>query len=898
MDYLPIQELSHSWNISKRRIQILCKEGRIEGAKRIGNMWVVPSDAKKPGDARVKNPVIKNEDTSLVRKELKKILKELFQITAKSGIKDEDRRDIVLSSIAYCLCTLYLNEKTTSDSVFATIYEDISGRCGQAEPDKEITEIIYDFIASYNLDPEINNILSWAYQYSNKIVKENIYSQTQFFTEKYMIDYLVRSIGGFEKVKKIVDPCCGGGNFLVECLESLCNSQSVGNPVKKVIWNARKIYGYDIDENIARIAIVNIRLRALAILSRQHVSCEFDIWNRICPNIYITKQKDSICGSLAKDNRLAVNLVDGTEAGISEALGDADIILTNPPFATIKGMAQEEKAFLKACYPDANCDTCVCFLDAIYDLLKKNGMCGIVSQNSWMHLKSFQQIRSRFSTQYRIQRIANLGSGAFIDLSGEKSNVSLIVFEKEVGADNEVKVLDLSALPLKEKAKELKCEEAYLKIKQNELDRQNGYDFTGKSIMDAFASCKELYKDVAVPMQGTSTGNAKELVAYFWEHFGDEEWVAVSNGGGYCRWQGLNDSVVKWGKEGEYIRAQKGAALRNVKYFPETQMVFSDTGTAGLNVRILLKNQIFIASGPGIRITRGNAYSHLALLNSRLAAYFVKSISPKLTIAAGYIGQIPVDAKVYSSVVLEKAAKSCVELKRKMLSTRPNNLEYEPSFLENISGDITNAAWKMFNDDLVNELLKLEIESRMDQFIFRAYGFSQEEERQLSQSVGICAYLIDNANEVDLEKLDSYISKLIDASCCLKRTRPSKNSLGSDGILEYAAKDLGMNPETIVGRIQANPFVMRNVLNKYKEMILHDTILHKLGYNTKSGVQAAVCSVRELNEYLEEKFRSEIDYGKWIKESFNSIHKEIFKGVPYLIYDNEVIRKNDCKSVF
>ena len=69
----------------------------------------------------------------------------------------------------------------------------------------------------------------------------------------------------------------------------------------------------------------------------------------------------------------------------------------------------------------------------------------------------------------------------------------------------------------------------------------NGYDFSEKGTLNNISLNKNLYKDIAVPMQGTSTGNAKELVGFFWEHFGDPEWVRVSNGGGYCRWQGLND---------------------------------------------------------------------------------------------------------------------------------------------------------------------------------------------------------------------------------------------------------------------------------------------------------------------------------------------------------------------
>ena len=158
--------------------------------------------------------------------------------------------------------------------------------------------------------------------------------------------------------------------------------------------------------------------------------------------------------------------------------------------------------------------------------------------------------------------------------------------------------------------------------------------------------------------------------------------------------------------------------------------------------------QIFIASGPGIRVIEGNEYAHLAFLNSRIAAYYVRMMSPKLTIAAGYIGQIPINDKIYSSVVLEKEARLCIELKRKMLSARPNNIEYESAFIQNLSGNLLNDAWRMLNDDLTNELLKLEVESKIDQYIFQEYGLSEEEEKHLQDSVGECAYLIDRTQDI------------------------------------------------------------------------------------------------------------------------------------------------------
>jgi Fic family protein len=45
-------EASEKWKISDRRIRVLCSEGRIEGALKIGRNWSIPADAVKPADAR------------------------------------------------------------------------------------------------------------------------------------------------------------------------------------------------------------------------------------------------------------------------------------------------------------------------------------------------------------------------------------------------------------------------------------------------------------------------------------------------------------------------------------------------------------------------------------------------------------------------------------------------------------------------------------------------------------------------------------------------------------------------------------------------------------------------------------------------------------------------------
>ncbi|WP_455079012.1 DNA-binding protein [Peptostreptococcus stomatis] len=55
MEYLSIKQTSEKWGISVRRIQVLCSEGRITGATKIGSYWAIPADADKPSDERIKS---------------------------------------------------------------------------------------------------------------------------------------------------------------------------------------------------------------------------------------------------------------------------------------------------------------------------------------------------------------------------------------------------------------------------------------------------------------------------------------------------------------------------------------------------------------------------------------------------------------------------------------------------------------------------------------------------------------------------------------------------------------------------------------------------------------------------------------------------------------------------
>lgn len=60
MNYISAIEAGEKWKITPRRVAILCAEGRIAGAEKIGYTWLLPKDAEKPIDLRLRNiPTIK-----------------------------------------------------------------------------------------------------------------------------------------------------------------------------------------------------------------------------------------------------------------------------------------------------------------------------------------------------------------------------------------------------------------------------------------------------------------------------------------------------------------------------------------------------------------------------------------------------------------------------------------------------------------------------------------------------------------------------------------------------------------------------------------------------------------------------------------------------------------------
>lgn len=66
MAFIDVKTAASRWNLTERRLTMLCRNGRIEGARKDNGIWMIPADALKPIDGRTsKTAFITNEKKKL-----------------------------------------------------------------------------------------------------------------------------------------------------------------------------------------------------------------------------------------------------------------------------------------------------------------------------------------------------------------------------------------------------------------------------------------------------------------------------------------------------------------------------------------------------------------------------------------------------------------------------------------------------------------------------------------------------------------------------------------------------------------------------------------------------------------------------------------------------------------
>ena len=114
MELLTVKEASEKWNISVRRVSVLCEQGRIKGATKVAGVWILPPDCKKPSDARIKSGKYVNwrNSVDMVSSGFNENMKNLEGTFAVENMKisGETRNELHRLSAGEVTCAEIINE--------------------------------------------------------------------------------------------------------------------------------------------------------------------------------------------------------------------------------------------------------------------------------------------------------------------------------------------------------------------------------------------------------------------------------------------------------------------------------------------------------------------------------------------------------------------------------------------------------------------------------------------------------------------------------------------------------------------------------------------------------------------------------------------------------------------
>lgn len=782
--------------------------------------------------------------------------------TSLQGYRDKKEMDEICASIAVMCAIKRITQTELSDSNklkeeytklrthFAELVDCYDRYIGRITPEnlQNINRLL-DAIQIAKAND--SNMVSWIYQElktnlakealkkigsdKNKLSGDEILVQTQFFTDDYMVKYLVDTI--FKLCQKnlpnvvFIDPACGGGNFLTYIYIKLLNwyvkhtSYDI-ETINTLIFN-NNIIGYDLDYTLSRIA-------ALSLYTCSRLETKLSD----TPDILIYGGcVDDMRGFLA--NNVKSNIIAGKS--LSQRLShireiqNPIIYATNPPFMGKRDMDTQLKGYLQTYYPKSKGDLCFSFMEQIMRSLRSLDMFAAVTQNGWMSLSSLKDFRKMFLDNYYLHTCIDMGANAFENINGEKTNIVLsIILGSKQNRKQKSTFANLRGYNNSDKRDILsKCRYEVYSVRQDKFLCNDNYEFCYQLVNDSeLFKSMHLYNKYGKCMQGSSTGDNKSMVKYIWE-IDEPGWVLASKGGGYSKWGGLNWYKVKWGTQGELLKNNKGSALRNPKEIADTAIVYSDTGTLGLSTRQRLDDQVFIASGPGIKVIKGNPLCHLAFLNSKISTYFLKILNPKFTVSAGYIGKIPVADGILDSSFLSTLTAKCISLKQEYLSSKLPNYEFvhiDYGFILDVESYIEDCIRK----DIFNQYRRYVYEQAMDRYILSKYQFSKTQKAEYDKMTGNS--MVCSGEMLNMRRIDKMLASTMN-DCCQSVSRKLNGFIiGTENCIDMISFMYSLQPKHIARYLLANVHFLSITKEIYKRDLIHKLVLEVLGIHSLSHV--------------------------------------------------------------
>lgn len=515
----------------------------------------------------------------------------------------------------------------------------------------------------------------------------------------------------------VFDPCMGSAHFLVYAFDVLIKIyEECGYSQREAAKNIveKNLYGLDIDGRASQMAYFAIMMRA----------CEYDarfLNRKIKPNLYEIKDSNCIDSYYLKYfinddenleieiNKLVSSFFNAKEYGsimnimemdfdllykrvyeikqenniyseivlkeinpfiqIAEIISNKyTIVITNPPY--LNKYSKELKEYVKDNYKDYSTDLFSIFIYKNLQYCKQNGYSGMMTPNTWIFLKSYEELRNYIIENKSIITLIQMAKGAFF----KEASVDVCTFVLRNNS-NRCKGLYIKLLEFKGDMniqQKKFIESLYIKdcnyffeISQDYFLKLPGHTISywiDRKALQAYTR-GILLGDIALPKTGMTTGDNNRFLR-LWSEINIEKvnlnansskeaeksrkkWFPYCKGGGYKRWYGFNEYVVNWENNGFEIKnniknnGRKAASIRSENLYFKKLITWSSVTSGKFSCRMSLGGALFDSGGSSILIENNMLYI-LGLLNSTIGQYYLDIRNETINYQPGDIANIPI----------------------------------------------------------------------------------------------------------------------------------------------------------------------------------------------------------------------------------------------------------------
>ncbi len=388
--------------------------------------------------------------------------------------------------------------------------------------------------------------------------------------------------------------------------------------------------------------------------------------------------------------------------------GQFEAVAANPPYMGQKTMNESLKDYANDKYPIFKSDLFAVFMEVCSNLLIQGGLYGMINQQSWMFLSSYESLRKKVLSTQHIKSMLHLGPRTFDELSGEVVQNTAFVIENSTeknAVGHYFRLIDYRNCEEKNSAFLLKSD-LFPNILQSNFNKIPGSPIAywiSLRVLEIIKNGKGLGK-FALPKSGMSTSDNYRFVRvwnevdYYKIGFNLKnineslkclhKWYPYCKGGGYKKWYGNITEIVNWGNNGEEIKkwvvsnpkdpntTHWSRRIFNTDIFFKSGVVWSDISMGDISCRYLPNGCIPDSVSIGLYDLNNFSSYFLGLINSKVSMTFLEFLCPTIHFNSGALSKLPVIEAQNSVERINHIVETCIEVSMKDWNSRENSWDF------------------------------------------------------------------------------------------------------------------------------------------------------------------------------------------------------------------------------